>query len=115
MAKKIKPLAEIAGHGSLYIGGNGQGLNCLSADETVSAQRPGRTSGFDTAHVSRYTDTDFIQWYGRKSDGMFHPWGKIMKLTPAGKKAIKAEEAATAAKMAEARANQAAAQPEHVE
>lgn len=113
---KAKPLVELIGDGCLYISGSGQHLNCLKDDEIIRAQRPGPRSGFDTAYVSRYDRTDFVQWYGRRSDGCFHPWGKIMRLTPAGKKAAKAEESAAIDKRYAAivarDAQTAAAQPE---
>lgn len=116
---KVKPLVEIIGEGCLYMSGDGQNLTCLKNDEIVKAQRPGVRSHFDTAYVTRYEDTDFVQWYGRKSDGRFHPWGKIMRLTPAGKKAAKLEreaaiESAKAARAAR-EAAAGAAQPEAVE
>ena len=116
---KVKPLVEIIGEGCLYLNGDGQNLTCLKADETIQAQRPGVRSHFDTAYVTRYEGTDFVQWYGRKSDGRFHPWGKIMVLTQHGKKLAKLEreEAIEKAKAARAAqlATQQAAHPEAVE
>lgn len=83
-------LTEEIGEGCLYLDGDGQGLNSLKADAVVRANAPPsyRTAGFDTAHLSRYTGTDFLQWYGRKSDGRFYPFGKILRLTPAGRRAL---------------------------
>lgn len=74
-------LIEI-GDGSLFLSGNGQGLNDLEKDPVAISNRPDsfHESGFDTAHLSRYEGTDFVQWYGRKADGCFHPWGKIMQI-----------------------------------
>ncbi len=80
-------LAEEIGEGFLYINGDGQGLEAIKNDLVICANRPlpYKKSGFDTAHVIRYAGTDLLQWYGRRRDGRFHPWGKIMRLTKAGK------------------------------
>ncbi len=83
-------LVEEIGEGRLYLSGNGQGLDAIKDAPTVLQNRPGsyKQSGFDTAYVSRYEGTDFLQWYGRRADGCFHPYGKLMRLTKAGKAAI---------------------------
>lgn len=88
--KRTALLVEI-GEGCLFVGGDGQGLEALKDEPVVKANAPSggyKKHGFDTAHLSRYDGTDFVQWQGRKRDGCFHAHGKIMKLTPAGKKAI---------------------------
>lgn len=88
-AKASKPLVTVAGVGSLYIGGCGQYTDGLHDDPTVKKNRPDmRKERMDNVYLCRYDGTDFVQWYGRKSDGYFHPSGEIMKLTAAGKRAI---------------------------
>lgn len=71
---------EIAGEGCLYLSGNGQGLQQLERDPVAQTEKPPATGWCDTSHLSRYDGTDFVQWVGRKADGRFHPWGKIMRL-----------------------------------
>jgi hypothetical protein len=102
MAKSL-PLVEIGGVGALYLGGDGQCLDCLKEDPLVKANAPTggyKKHGFDTAHISRYEGTDFIQWQGRRADGCFHAYGQILKLTAAGRRAIRAETAAYRAEVA---------------
>lgn len=87
----MTPLLKEIGEGCLYLGGDGQGLGPLRDDPVAKANAPAggyKKHGFDTAHLSRYDGTDFIQWQGRKRDGFFHAYGKIMQLTKAGKKAL---------------------------
>jgi hypothetical protein len=84
-----KPLVEEIGEGALWLGSNGQGLGAVERDPVVIKNRPGRGSGFDTAHLVRYDGTDFCQWQGRRSDGCFHASGKILRLTAAGKRALR--------------------------
>lgn len=34
----------------------------------------------DTSYLCRFDDTDYCQWFGRKSDGCFHPISHVMKI-----------------------------------
>lgn len=73
------------------VGSDGQGLEALKDDETVRANRPYgsyKKHGFDTAHLTRYNGTNFVQWVGRRRDGYFHPWGSLMRITAAGLRAL---------------------------
>lgn len=72
-------------------GGDGALLEPLYADPIVKANKPTggyRKHGFDTFHLSRYDNTDLVQWFGRRSDGYFYPWGQLMRITPAGQSAL---------------------------
>lgn len=85
------PYFEECGEGWLALGGSGfmhsvqqKAVRCPVAQ----ANRPKPRDRVDTAHISRLGNTDIYQWYGRKADGCFHPIGKFMRLTEAGKKVI---------------------------
>jgi hypothetical protein len=82
---------EEIGEGCLYRGGDGQGLDSLSDCPVRKRNRPGHRFGADTAHISLIEGTEFFQWYGRKSDGMFWPHGKLLRLTRAGVTHLKAQ------------------------
>ena len=89
-----KPLVREIGDGCLCINSDGQGLGPLKNDFVVKANAPTggyKNHGFDTAHLTRYDGTDFIQWVGRRSDGCFHAWGKLMQLTDDGRAALTQE------------------------
>jgi hypothetical protein len=75
---------EEAGEGSLYVGGNGQGLEPLQDCPVAQSNRPGPSFRCDTSHLSLMDGTELIQWHGRKADGCFHPHGKFLRLTDAG-------------------------------
>lgn len=79
---------EEIGEGALYLGGNGQGTSWLRDDPVAKRNRPGAKARVDTAYISKYDGTDFYQWFGRRADGYFHPFGKIMRLTTAGRAAL---------------------------
>lgn len=49
-------------------------------DTALALSERGRTSIYDHVHLSRASGTDFVQWYGRMSDGRFYPIGRIMRL-----------------------------------
>ena len=63
------PHLEEVGEGWLSLGRDGQGLEIFRDDPVAKLNAPGRKDKVDTAHLSRLGDTDFVQWYGRKSDG----------------------------------------------
>lgn len=70
---------------------NGQGLEPLYVDPIAQANKPAggyKRHGFDTFHLSRFDGTDLVQWYGRRISGYFYPYGKVMRLTEEGLKAI---------------------------
>ena len=77
-------LLEIIGEGCLYLSSNGQGFGSLESDQIARANRPPVVGWCDTCHLGQYEGTDFFQWHGRRADGYFHPYGKIMRLTEAG-------------------------------
>lgn len=79
---------EEIGEGWLALGGDGQGLEIFNDDLIAKLNAPKRKDRVDTAHLSRLEGTDFVQWYGRKSDGYFWPIGRIMRLTKVGKAAL---------------------------
>lgn len=87
-----EPYFTPAGEGWLALDGDGQGLDAVKDDPLVRKQIDGLTRAqrrlYDTAHLSRYVGTDFLQWYGRKADGRFYPFGEILRLTEAGKRAL---------------------------
>lgn len=86
---KADELTEEIGEGFLKLGGSGQGLEALHACPVVKKNRPVfHRAKIDTAHLSRYDGTDFFQWHGRKVDGYFYPFGKILRLTAAGRRAL---------------------------
>jgi len=93
-AKRAAPFFEEVGEGSLFVGSNGQGTDALEACPVARKNRPGVGSRVDTAHLSLYSGYDIFQWWGRKSDGMFHPFGKLLRLTAAGFRALEAAEQA---------------------
>jgi hypothetical protein len=84
------PFFEKFGEGYLGYGSSGQGLDALTGDPLVVANRPKARSGFDTAHLACYQGTDLFQWYGRGSSGYFYPHGDILRITDAGMEALKA-------------------------
>ena len=74
---------EEIGEGTLYLGSTGVsrlGLGHLESDPIAKKNQPPLTGWCDTSYLSRYDGTDFFQWHGRRSDGMFHPYGKIMRI-----------------------------------
>lgn len=77
------------GEGWLGLGGDGQGLEIFNKDPVAKLNAPTSKDRVDTAHLSRFDGTDFVQWHGRKSDGRFWPIGRIMQLTKTGKKILK--------------------------
>lgn len=82
---------EEIGEGCLYLGSCGQKI----PDEwyscpIVKQNRPPSTGVVDSSYLSKYDGTKFYQWFGRKSDGRWYPFGKILKL----KKAIKSKKSA---------------------
>ncbi len=73
-------LIEI-GAGSLHMDGSGQGMEIYENDPVALQNKPSHIrDGFDTYHLSRYDGTNFVQWYGRRSDGRFYPHGNIMEI-----------------------------------
>ncbi len=82
-------LLQEIGDGTLYLGGSGQGYEVLQRCPVAQANRPGLKARVDTAYICRFDGTDFFQWYGRKADGYFHPFGKIMRMTEAGRAVLK--------------------------
>lgn len=66
------------GEGYLYLGSNAQNTGKYHSDPVVKANRPPHGSGCDTSGLYQYDGTKFYQWMGRKSDGRFHPFGKIL-------------------------------------
>jgi hypothetical protein len=93
-ASATEPLLQEIGDGTLYLGGSGQGYEVLQRCPVARANRPGPKARIDTAYICRFDGTDFFQWTGRKADGYFHPFGKIMRLTDAGRAALAAKQAA---------------------
>jgi hypothetical protein len=79
---------EEIGEGWLALGSDGQGLEVFKGDLIAKLNAPTRKDRVDTAHLARLNGTDFVQWYGRKSDGRFWPIGRIMRLTEVGKAAL---------------------------
>ena len=77
------PHLEIVGNGALNLNGDGQSVPAWCKDDPLAKQyapKSYKKTGFDTAHLSRYVGTDFIQWYGRRADGYFHAWGPVFKI-----------------------------------
>ncbi len=66
----------------------GQGMEIFEDDLIAKMNKPTRKDRVDTSHLSRLDGTDIVQWYGRKSDGRFHPIGRIMRLTQVGKERL---------------------------
>jgi hypothetical protein len=56
------------------------GLDFLAISPLAVAERGGRVGGADASYLSRFEGTDLVQWYGRRSDGCWHPIGRIMKI-----------------------------------
>lgn len=79
---------EEIGEGWLAISGDGQGVKIFQSDLIAKINAPTHRDRVDTAHLTRLDGTDFVQWYGRKADGRFHPIGRILRLTKAGKKLL---------------------------
>jgi hypothetical protein len=79
------------GEGWLSLGGDGSGLSALNECPVAQRNAPTRKDKVDASHLSRYTNTDLVQWRGRKADGMFWPIGRILKLTPKGKALLRKE------------------------
>lgn len=88
---------EEVGEGCLFVGGCGQGTDPLRGCPIAKRNAPTRKDRIDTAYISKLDGLPLFQWYGRKSDGCFHPIGKILRLTRAGFEALKVA-AATATK-----------------
>lgn len=82
------PHLEEIGEGWLSLGSDGSGLEIFDGDPVAKLNAPTRKDRVDTAHLARLNGTDFVQWYGRKSDGCFWPIGRIMRLTYAGKQML---------------------------
>lgn len=75
---------EDMGPGNLCLSGDGQGLEDLADDAVALKYEPkGAAQGFDTFHMKRFEGTDLVQWFGRRSDGRFHPWGNMMRIVEA--------------------------------
>lgn len=88
MANLVKEL-EID---SPKLGSNGQNLEPLLNDSIVLSNKPQggyKKHGYDTYHLTRYEETNLVQWVGRRSSGYFYPSGKVMEITSAGLKALK--------------------------
>jgi len=49
-------------------------------------ERDGQSSG--ARHLQRYSGTDYCRWYYTKGDGWWNPYGQLLKLTDAGRKAL---------------------------
>lgn len=79
-----KALLKEIGDGSLWLGGSGQHTEPLRTDPVAKANQPPVSGRCDTCYLLQYEGTEFIQWVGRRSDGRFHPYGKILQLTDAG-------------------------------
>jgi len=82
------PHLKEVGEGWLSLGSDGQGMEVFRDDPIAILNAPKRKDRVDTAHLSRLGNTDFVQWYGRKSDGRFWPIGRILQLTEAGKRLL---------------------------
>jgi hypothetical protein len=76
---------EEIGEGWLSLGGDGSGMDIFNDDPVAKINAPKAKDRVDTAYLARLGNTDFVQWYGRKSDGYFWPFGRILRLTHAGK------------------------------
>lgn len=70
---------EEIGEGYLRLTADGQGTDVFYTDPVVKRNRPPDTGWCDTSHLSHYEGTDLYQWWGRRSDGRFYPWGKILR------------------------------------
>lgn len=61
--------------------GCGQGDLLRELSRTPLARSEyGRPRGIDAAHLLRFDGTDFCQWFGRRADGRFYPFGRIMQI-----------------------------------
>jgi hypothetical protein len=61
--------------------GSGQGDLLRELSRTPLARSEyGRPRGIDTAHLIRFDGTDYCQWYGRRADGRWYPFGRIMQI-----------------------------------
>jgi len=74
------PKLQEIGEGTLFLNGNGQGLEELSKNPLAQANKPPAAGWCDTCHLSLFEGTNFVQWFGRRSDGRFYPYGKIMQI-----------------------------------
>jgi len=81
---------EEVGEGWLALGSAGSGLEIFHSDPVARRNSPSRKDRVDAAHLAMLNGTDFVQWYGRKSDGCFWPIGRIMRLTGKGKEKLRA-------------------------
>lgn len=71
---------------------DGQGLGVLAGEPVAQANAPSLRNRVDTAFLCRYTGTDFVQWHGRAASGYYHPIGRVMLLTDAGKARLAARD-----------------------
>lgn len=70
---------EIAGRGSLYLCIDGQCIDSsLERLGHIACYRPARE--VDTTYLGKYDGTQLVQWFGRRSDGIFYPYGPIFQL-----------------------------------
>lgn len=66
---------------------NGQG-NLMRELERLplAISERGRPRYMDHIHLSRFDETDFVQWYGRCADGWHRPIGRVMQIVEAHRK-----------------------------
>ena len=93
MADTREPLFVEIADGSLRGGGSGQHTAPLERCPVAQENRPPLTGWCDTCHIVQYDGCEVFQWFGRRADGRFYPYGRMMRLTEAGRVALaKAQE-----------------------
>jgi hypothetical protein len=61
--------------------GSGQGtlIDALEKTALAKAERAAyKRRDVDTSYLCRFDDTDYCQWFGRRSDGCFHPISRVL-------------------------------------
>ena len=75
-----KTILKEIGEGFLYLDVDGTDNEYLEDHKVAIRNRPPFVGWCDTSYIANYKGTNFYQWFGRRSDGAFHHYGKIMML-----------------------------------